>query len=282
MKKTGGPCAPPPPRPGLGLATRLRAVLASPVSPSFRPRRPSLLAAPAWLSSWPARLCPQAWGQPCPLDASAPASNPRNGVGRPQQPGPRDLGQAPPFAQHILLVASSLRSPRARVTVQLPAPRYWDLSLGLSHPPPTAATGEHCQAQAQAQGGNGALPTRWTLLSSIYMFLLPPPMVAAKTQGPGRKLCPKSPRKYQHQSLGRWNLLTKPVMAQPAPDLPPPWQTGWGQQVALCCLQSLGTAGALSDLQITLSPVHSTQQSLSQQASDYKLNRHALVHLQCG
>lgn len=109
-----------------------------------------------------------------------------------------------------------------------------------------------------------------------------PPMVAAKTQGPGRKLCPKSPRKYQHQSLGRWNLITKPVMAQPAPDLPPPWQTGWGQQVALCCLQSLGTAGALSDLQITLSPVHSTQQSLSQQASDYKLNRHALVHLQCG
>lgn len=149
-------------------------------------------------------------------------------------------------------------------------------------PPPTAATGEHCQAQAQAQGGDGALPTRWTLLSSIYMFLLPPPMVAAKTQGPGRKLCPKSPRKYQHQSLGRWNLLTKPVMGQPAPDLPPPWQTGWGQQVALCCLQSLGTAGALSDLQITLSPVHSTQQSLSQQASDYKLNRHALVHLQCG
>lgn len=147
-------------------------------------------------------------------------------------------------------------------------------------PPATAATGEHCQAQAQ--GGDGALPTRWTLLSSIYMFLLPPPMVAAKTQGPGRKLCPKSPRKYQHQSLGRWNLLTKPVMAQPAPDLPPPWQTGWGQQVALCCLQSLGTAGALSDLQITLTPVHSTQQSLSQQASDYKLNRHALVHLRCG
>lgn len=203
-----------------------------------------------------------------------------NGVGRPQQPGPRDLGQAPPFAQHILLVASSLRSPRAGVTVQLPAPRYWDLSLGLSHPPPTAATGEHFQAQAQ--GGDGALPTRWTLLSSIYMFLLPPPMVAAKTQGPGRKLCPKSPRKYQHQSLGRWNLLTKPVMAQPAPDLPPPWQTEWGQQVALCCLQSLGTAGAPSDLQITLTPVHSTQQSLSQQASDYKLNRHALVHLQCG
>lgn len=96
MKKTGGPCAPPPPRPGLGLATRLRAVLlASPVSPSFRPRRPSLLAAPAWLSSWPARLCPQAWGQPCPPDASAPASNPRSGMGSGDHSslGPETLGR---------------------------------------------------------------------------------------------------------------------------------------------------------------------------------------------
>lgn len=100
MKKTGGPCAPPPPRPGLGLATRLRAVLlASPVSPSFRPRRPSLLAAPAWLSSWPARLCPQAWGQPCPPDASAPASNPRSGMGSGDHSslGPETLGRLLPL-----------------------------------------------------------------------------------------------------------------------------------------------------------------------------------------
>lgn len=203
-----------------------------------------------------------------------------NGVGRPQQPGPRDLGQAPPFAQHILLVASSLRSPRAGVTVQLPAPRYWDLSLSLSHPPPHGSYWGALPGPGSGRGWGSAdqvdPPVQHLHVSTA------PPMVAAKTQGPGRKLCPKSPRKYQHQSLGRWNLITKPVMAQPAPDLPPPWQTGWGQQVALCCLQSLGTAGAPSDLQITLTPVHSTQQSLSQQASDYKLNRHALVHLQCG
>lgn len=122
-----------------------------------------------------------------------------NGVGRPQQPGPRDLGQAPPFAQHILLVASSLRSPRAGVTVQLPAPRYWDLSLGLSHPPPTAATGEHFQAQAQ--GGDGALPTRWTLLSSIYMFLLPP---HGGSQDPGawKEAVPQEPKKVSTSIIG--------------------------------------------------------------------------------
>lgn len=268
------------PAPGVGAGDPPSCRPGLPRFPKLRPRRPSLLAAPAWLSSWPARLCPQAWGQPCPLDASAPASNPRNGVGRPQQPGPRDLGQAPPFAQHILLVASSLRSPRAGVTVQLPAPRYWDLSLGLSHPlPPRQLLGS--TARPRLREGMGLCRPGGPSCPASTCFYCPP-MVAAKTQGPGRKLCPKSPRKYQHQSLGRWNLITKPVMAQPAPDLPPPWQTGWGQQVALCCLQSLGTAGAPSDLQITLTPVHSTQQSLSQQASDYKLNRHALVHLQCG
>lgn len=143
-----------------------------------------------------------------------------NGVGRPQQPGPRDLGQAPPFAQHILLVASSLRSPRAGVTVQLPAPRYWDLSLGLSHPPPQRQLLGSTSRPRLREGMGLCRPGGPSCPASTCFYC--PPMVAAKTQGPGRKLCPKSPRKYQHQSLGRWNLLTKPVMAQPGARPPAP------------------------------------------------------------
>lgn len=66
-------------------------------------------------------------------------------------------------------------------------------------PPPTAATGEHCQAQAQ--GGDGALPTRWTLLSSIYMFLLPP---HGGSQDPGawKEAVPQEPKKVSTSIIG--------------------------------------------------------------------------------
>lgn len=197
MKKTGGPCAPPRPRPGLGLATRLRAVLlASPVSPSFRPRRPSLLAAPAWLSSWPARLCPQAWGQPQ-------HRHPTRGVewGREttaawaQRPwAGSSLCPAHPAGGFQPQVTKGWgHCPTASPTLLGP------LAGPFPSPPPTAATGEHCQAQAQ--GGDGALPTRWTLLSSIYMFLLPP---HGGSQDPGawKEAVPQEPKKVSTSIIG--------------------------------------------------------------------------------
>lgn len=67
-------------------------------------------------------------------------------------------------------------------------------------PPPTAATGEHCQAQAQ--GGDGALPTRWTLLSSIYMFLLPPPHGGSQDPGAWKEAVPQEPKKVSTSIIG--------------------------------------------------------------------------------
>lgn len=125
-----------------------------------------------------------------------------NGVGRPQQPGPRDLGQAPPFAQHILLVASSLRSPRAGVTVQLPAPRYWDLSLGLSHPlPPRQLLGSTARPRLRLREGMGLCRPGGPSCPASTCFYCPP---HGGSQDPGawKEAVPQEPKKVSTSIIG--------------------------------------------------------------------------------
>lgn len=122
-----------------------------------------------------------------------------NGVGRPQQPGLR------PWAGSSLCPAHPAGGFQPQVTkgwghCPTASPTLLGPLAGpFPSPPPTAATGEHCQAQAQ--GGDGALPTRWTLLSSIYMFLLPP---HGGSQDPGawKEAVAQEPKKVSTSIIG--------------------------------------------------------------------------------
>lgn len=159
------------------------------------------------------------------------------------------------LAQHILLVASSFRSPRAGAAVQLPAPGYWGPLTGPF--PSSLQNGSYWGALPGPGSGSGR---RWGSATQVDPPVLHLHVSTAlhgdsQDQGAWKAGVPQEPKKVSSSSnLGTGTFSPGQCWRSGCQTLGPMWQTGWGQQVVLCCLQSPGTAEALSDLQITVGP----------------------------
>lgn len=213
-----------------------RAVLpASSLFPQASAHNVPCCPTPSLLSSWPASLCPQAWGQPCPPGAAAPLSNPRSGMG---SGDPAAWAQRPSagssLAQHIPLVASSLRSPGAGAAVQLPAPRYWGPLAGpFSCSPQNGSCWGALPGPGSGRGWGSATQVDPPVL---HLHVSTASHGGSRDQGAWKAAVPQGPKKVSSSlNLGAGTFSPGQRWRSGRQTWGPTWQTRCGQQVALCC-----------------------------------------------
>ena len=184
-------------------------------------------------------------GPVCPPEAS-PSSSPSGG-GVSTQPGHKNPQRAPPLPDTSWggIPTGRPRSPTSQRDGPCPAasPALLEASpwpFPSASPEGQLTPGE--PGRAPAQGGAWAL-TSQAGPPDLLLGASTAPTVAAKTGGPGRQLCPRSPRKCHH-GLGAPGSGPRPVMEPPQQSCRRPVQQAeWGRQVALCGLPSPGPGG---------------------------------------
>lgn len=246
------------PRPVLLLCASTRKVPCCPHHPCSAAGHPASPSPASGHPLRPLRACPA-------LQTPHPHPGPNGGWGQDSTAWQSDPPRAPPCPAHPGGVQNEVTtSPREGPLSGCQPSSAGGLSAWLSPPLP-----QNHAWRARPGADSGRAPPG-------PEDVPPPPLMgAAKARGPGRQLCPRSPRK-RPQDIGALGWVGRPVMAPHRElNLRPGAETGCGQEVALCCLQSRGRGG-LSDPQtshLSFQPPHlhaaqrSSGQRLGQPAS---------------
>lgn len=166
------------------------------------------------------------------------------------------------LAQHIPLVASSLRSPGAGAAVQLPAPRYWGPLAGpFSCSPQNGSCWGALPGPGSGRGWGSATQVDPPVL---HLHVSTAPHGGSRDQGAWKAAVPQGPKKVSSSlNLGAGTFSPGQRWRSGRQTSGPTWQTRCGQQVALCCPVTGDSRGPFSPADHSHTPTRHTAASRS-------------------